>query len=416
MNKCVFTICAKNYLAQALTLKESFQRYNDEIDFYIFLADLCDDQLRKEIQNLIILDCAIIPKWKEMAFKYDVIEFSTSIKPFCINYLFDKYEKIIYLDPDIYVTASLNIVFNWLNDKDMVITPHYNHIAIEYSGAVSENALSFVGIYNLGFMAIKNSEKGIEIIKWWMKRLEDNCYIDRNTAQHVDQRWIDFLPAFFTDDILISHHQGCNVAIWNIHERELILKNGTYLVRDLVKNDIKELLFFHFSGFDPFNKKIFNRRHPEYNIEVYPSFIPIIEEYVNKIYSNNYDVFSKQKYAFDYFTNDIKILPINRRIYRTLLHNHIAIEDLFSDTGTLYKQFKKKNLISHEKNSIKKNEKYQSDQIYRKKKIKTLNLFLRLIFYILGIDKYSLFLRALRSISWYENQYFLYEDTNEKIK
>ena len=43
-NKCIFTICSKNYLAQALTLKESIKKHEPSVDFYIFLADLpCDD-------------------------------------------------------------------------------------------------------------------------------------------------------------------------------------------------------------------------------------------------------------------------------------------------------------------------------------------------------------------------------------
>lgn len=38
MKQCAFTICAKNYLAQAITLRESFKRHNKE-EFFIFLSD-----------------------------------------------------------------------------------------------------------------------------------------------------------------------------------------------------------------------------------------------------------------------------------------------------------------------------------------------------------------------------------------
>jgi hypothetical protein len=408
MKECVFTICAKNYLAQTLALRESFQKYNASVDFYIFLADLCDDKLKSEIPNLIPLDCTIVPKWEEMAFKYTVLEFSVSLKPFCTRYLLNQYDKIIYLDSDMYVTSSLGVIFEWLNKYDMVITPHYNHIAVDFNGAVSEDMLSFVGIYNMGFFAIKNSKTSNEIIKWWMKRLEDKCYVDRHTAQHVDQRWIDFLPAFLPNDILITHHHGCNAAIWNLHERELIFNNGSFLIKDLVTNDTKELLFFHFSGFDPFNQKIINRRHPKYNVEVYPSFSPLIKEYVNKIYFHNYDKYSKQKYAFNYFANNKQILPINRRICRTLLSNNIVIENPFSETGMLYRQFRKNHLISHEDNGLVKND------IKKNKNFKVLNFFLKMILFILGVDKYSRFLNALRHISRYEYQDFLFEDSNKE--
>ena len=83
---CIFTICAKNYLAQALTLKESVRSKEPNTDFYLFLSDASSNEV-SDIQ-LELLDDAWIPGWKQMAFKYDVIEFSTAIKPFCFNKLF----------------------------------------------------------------------------------------------------------------------------------------------------------------------------------------------------------------------------------------------------------------------------------------------------------------------------------------
>jgi lipopolysaccharide biosynthesis glycosyltransferase len=407
MKYCVFTICAKNYLAQTLTLKESLEKHNPSVDFYIFLADLCDDEIISKISNLIMLDKKIIPKWEEMAFKYTVLEFSVSLKPFCAGYLLEKYEKIIYLDSDIYVTSSLGIIFDWLDNKDVILTPHCNHITPEYTGAVEEDILSFVGIYNAGFFAVRNSRKGFEIITWWMNRLENKCYVDRQTAQHVDQRWLDFLPACFPDDVLITHHQGCNVAIWNLHERELIYQDNKYYIRDKMLNNVEDLLFFHFSGFDPFNKNVINRRHPQYNTTVFPSFIPLIEEYIAKIYANNYNYYSKLKYSFNHFSNGKLILPINRRICRTLLDDNY-IEHPFSSESPLYKGFKESRLISSKKNIYSGN---IFDNIeYKNKKMKILYFFFKIIFYLFGIDKYSHFLNVIQRLARYENQTFLYRN------
>ena len=43
MKNVAFTICAKNYLAQAITLKKSFEQHNPESDFFIYLADEIGD-------------------------------------------------------------------------------------------------------------------------------------------------------------------------------------------------------------------------------------------------------------------------------------------------------------------------------------------------------------------------------------
>jgi hypothetical protein len=402
MKECVFTICANNFLAQALTLRDSFKKYNS-VDFYIFLADRSADQLKIEIENLIVLDYSIIPKWEEMAFKYTVQEFICSLKPFCAFYLFNIYDKVIYFDADIYVTSSLDIIFNWLNDKSFVITPHCIHLSSECNMIAQDEEYLRSGIYNMGFFAIRKSENGIKMINWWMKKLEDKCYNDLHKSLFVDQHWIDFLPAAFPDEILITHHQGCNMAIWNLLERQLLIDNNKYLVQDIVTNDIKKLLFFHFSGFNPDDKNIIDQKRPEYTIEIFPFIVSLINEYADLLRINGYEKHSKKIYEFNYFFNGDKISNINRRIYGILIKN-TNIQDPFSDDGILYKQFKKKKMISKSKNKL------VNNMIKKKESIKIFHALLKISFYILKIDKYQSFLNALKIVSDSDNQIFLYRD------
>ena len=88
----VFTICAKNYLAQARTLGDSIRRYHPELAFYIFLADESQGLLdpEREKQCMIEVREIGIPQFRSMAFQYDVLELSCAIKPFCFDYLFRK--------------------------------------------------------------------------------------------------------------------------------------------------------------------------------------------------------------------------------------------------------------------------------------------------------------------------------------
>ena len=37
--KVAFTICAKNYIGLAQVLENSIKKYNDDLDFYIFVVD-----------------------------------------------------------------------------------------------------------------------------------------------------------------------------------------------------------------------------------------------------------------------------------------------------------------------------------------------------------------------------------------
>ena len=84
MNKVIFTIVAKNYFASAELLAKSLMNTNCGYDFYIVLAD----EVCEEISNrnhigykLLIANELPIKDFQEMAFKYDVTEFATSIKP-----------------------------------------------------------------------------------------------------------------------------------------------------------------------------------------------------------------------------------------------------------------------------------------------------------------------------------------------
>lgn len=400
----VFTICAKNYLAQALTLKESVLKKNDDVDFFLVLADkvtedVCDLDLSP-------LDESWCPDWVSMAFKYNVIEFATSVKPFFIAKLFkDGYEKVMYLDPDIYVTDSLRYVWNQLNDYSIMLTPHYNNIETNYTGAVTEEELLFVGIYNLGYCAIKNDTVGNKIAEWWCNRLQWKCYADHTDALHVDQRWMDFVPGFFPKETLISHHFGINVAIWNLHERELLVEDDKYLIKDLSTGVTYPLLCFHFSGFDPFNNKLINRRHPRFGVDSFPSFGKIIEEYRTLEYKNGYDKYSKLKYSFNEFSNGSAILPIHRRIYRSTLNEYKG-ENPFDSSSSLYLKFKDaKMFIGGSQDFSLAVPKELKDQSGRKGNV--IRKMAKIFSSAVGFKRYYLLLQFLPKFARYENQTFM---------
>lgn len=392
---CAFTICAKNYLAQALTLKESFLKHNPSLNFFIFLADKTDGV--EDVEGVVTLDKSWIPDWVNMAYKYDVIEFNTSIKPFCFGKLFKEgYEKVIYLDPDIYVTRPLDFIYKCLNDESIVLTPHYCDIEEHFDGAVSEETFNKVGIYNLGFCALKNDKVGQEIAKWWQNRLQYKCYSQSSEGLFVDQKWMDYIPGFFPDATCVSSHHGMNVAIWNLHERELFIddKQG-YMIRRKKTEDEFPLLFFHFSGFDPFETSVINRRHPQFNVMTYPSFKPIIEEYRERVYANGYDRFSKMKYGFNHYFDGSVITPLQRRMFRVYLNDHKVEFNPFEIDTPFYKILKKSRLLL--KASTKQNgfASYTKEEKNKGKKLenKVVKPMLKLALRILGAERYAMLIR-----------------------
>jgi hypothetical protein len=316
-----FTIVAKNYFAIALTLADSIRLNHPGIDFYILLADELEDITKFEGENHILIQAneINIPLYANLAFKYNVTEFCTAVKPFFFDHLFKTkgYENIIYFDPDIYVYNNLNSIYNSLIEYDFLITPHFITPEVNYTGNASQTLTLFAGIYNLGFIAVKNSYDGLLMIEWWKKRLYDLCYADKFEALHVDQKWIDFLPALFKN-VSISRYLGYNIAYWNIHERQFIRTTEGYNVTNRIQpNEEHPLIFAHFSGLNPLDVYK-NKQCPTIIVEDYPDWALLIKDYAQKVIDNNFSEYLSYSYAYNEFHNGVKIAQFQRRLFRRI--------------------------------------------------------------------------------------------------
>ena len=83
-----------------------------------------------------------------------------------------------------------------LKSNDVVITPHFTTPLNDDKWQAEEDFLNS-GLYNLGFIAVKNSSTGIEMINWWAERLRNKAFIDFKHGMFTDQLWINFVPLFF---------------------------------------------------------------------------------------------------------------------------------------------------------------------------------------------------------------------------
>lgn len=411
--KCIFTICSKNYLAQALTLRDSAKRHEPDVDFYIFLADRTTDEISDV--EVVPLDECWIPKWKEMALKYDVIEFNTSIKPFCFKKLFGQgYQKVIYLDPDMYVTDKLDYIWDNLDSYSIVLTPHMLDIELGEEGVLPETDLLMCGIYNLGFAAISNTKVGNKIVEWWCRKLEMDCYNSPIEGLFVDQKWMVYIPGYFPKDTLVSTNPGINIGYWNLHERELVLKDNKYFIRDKVTGKDYPLLVYHFSGFKPTQDTMISAHQPQFNIDLYPSFIPIIKEYKEMEIKNGYERFTKMHYSFNEYSNGIAITGYHRRLFRSCLKEYEG-QDPFSVEGGFYQNLKKSKLLVEKKNqAIKAYGGRQMNQARRTKFMRLFEKIVRPIKGLIGAERYFMILTHGRTLFTLENQTFLMQDM-EKI-
>lgn len=288
----IFTICSNNYLAQAKTLGDSILRHNDDYEFVICLCDKKSSEIDYsffEPHKIIEAKDLGINKFKQMVEQYNIIELNTSIKPFVFDYLFKNYkdtEYVMYFDPDTYVFDKLTSIEDELKDKSILLTPHI-YTPIEFDGeSPTENTFTQHGIYNLGFLALKRSTDAQKLIDWWMRRLEVNCYVRTIEGIFVDQLPMNFAPLFF-ENVKISDNWGLNMAPWNLHERDLTLKNGKYFV-----NNKYPLIFYHFSNCYPNKPNLLSAYYSRITFDGHPVLKKAYDEYKKEVLSYNYNQLS----------------------------------------------------------------------------------------------------------------------------
>lgn len=428
MKSCIFTICAKNYIGLAQVLEKSLKKNNSEYPFYIFVADEISDVERAGLPDNVIeckealKDFIGDDKWSEMAFKYNLTEFCTSVKPSCFNYLFQNlgFNKSIYLDPDIFVFSSFNPVFSDLDQFKIILTPHITTFNVKYKGERSEKGLLSTGVFNLGFLALTNSEHTSKMLSWWAERLEMQCYIDVLDSYFTDQRWMDFLPCFFDSKTLsVSSHLGLNVAPWNFFEREVYEEDERWLVKlrddsgesdEIQSESVFPLIFVHFSGYD--YKNLISGSIVQNNIQdlgTYQDIDVICRLYGDflRIEEKTFNQFIKYPYSYGQFENGIQITHFQRRIYRGLIEAGEAILSPFSiGKGSFYSKLSdRKLLVRDPKDNVDKINKLNMPDTGGK--LKKINFLMRIVFKVIGIKRYSLILRLMRPYSRIENQIHL---------
>ena len=204
---------------------------------------------------------------------YDVVEYSTAIKPVLLKHLLTQYEKVAYLDPDMYVTSPLLEVDDLLNQYSILLTPHFIEPIAPGSSYVSEIHSLTVGVANLGFCAVNRDATGF--LDWWWSHLERECLIYPLLGVFVDQKWTDVGAALF--DAHFMKHYGYNIGPWNLGERQIVTTGAGVSVGP----SAHPTRLLHFSGFDPEKPEAVSER---LNADL--SSVAVTDEY--RRYANDY--------------------------------------------------------------------------------------------------------------------------------
>lgn len=308
----ICTIVSKNYLAHARALVESYFRHHPGGRAFVLLADRIDGYFDPKAEKFMLIEAADlgIPAFDQMAFRYNITEFNTAVKPFFLEYLFERYElpELIYFDPDIYIYAPLTELARKLKDHPIVLIPHITDF-LDDGRQPDDVYILRAGVHNLGFIGLRDGTDSRRLLNWWKARLLRDCVIDFPRGVFVDQRWLDLVPGVF-GNACVFRDAGHNVAYWNLSHRHLTCEEGLWKCNGV------PLVFFHFSGLPMNELSAVSKHQDRISLSERPELRPLFQAYSDRLFSNGFAEVRTWPYAYGRFDNGEPIADAVRCLWR----------------------------------------------------------------------------------------------------
>jgi hypothetical protein len=395
MVRAACTIVSLNYLSYARTLCDSFLRSQPDCKFYVLLVDRlpADFERLSERFEMITVEELDIADFTSVAFKYDILELNTNVKPTFLRALLARgIDHLVYLDPDIFVYRPLDSVFDALTEHSIVLTPHI--LSPIPDNGQSEQIFLMSGVFNLGFVAVGRCAETDRFLSWWENRCLNLAFSEQREGLFVDQKWINLVPCFF-ESVKILKNPGCNMAHWNLYERRLSQENGVWMV-----NEKSPLEFYHFSGISVDGGQRISKYTDVFNLNNRPDLSSIFEEYRAQLIGHGYRMFHSGKYAFGAFDNGQYINRLTRSIYAASLET-FSNENPFRSSSRFYRWAKTTRLLSARDSASSYTRGSYAKTDWR---LRVLHAILRLALRTLGADRYTVLSKYLAYISVFMNQ------------
>jgi 2-polyprenyl-3-methyl-5-hydroxy-6-metoxy-1,4-benzoquinol methylase len=327
----ICTIIAKNYVAFARVLAQSFREQHPDGTVSVLVIDHEPgfiDPAEEPFDLYTPADLGI-DGFDDMAAAYDVLELSTAVKPWFLRHLIDKTEsgRVMYLDPDIEVTGSLAEVDDLIAEHGIVLIPHLTAPIPDDGLKPSETDILIAGVYNLGFIGIGRSESATKLLDWWSGWLREHCTVDPARGYFVDQRWMDLVPGMFPSLHVLRDH-GYDVAYWNVHSRVLERAGDGGVTVDGVP-----LRFYHYSGFDPETPHVLSKHQNRVRLSDTPVLAEMCAAYGERLLAAGHRDARGWPYVYNRLADGTALDFRLRKAYRQARERGARFDSLFEPSG-----------------------------------------------------------------------------------
>ena len=329
------TIVSANYLAYAKVLAASLAQHVPGASLTVLLVERASDALREQVRRaglqVLFAEDLGLPDLERLAYKYDILELNTALKPSLLLHLFRSgHQRVAYVDPDIQFHGPSDAIEQALDGAEIVLTPHSCSPLLDGARPSDVDFLRN-GVFNLGFAAFRQGPQSLALLTWWESRCLSMGFNDVGFGTFVDQKWLDLAPAYF-DGVHVLKHPGCNVAYWNLHERHLTRREGRLWAGD------QALVFFHFSGVDPSQPESLSRHQTRHSLADFPLLVDLVRAYCKALLDAGHAGYRQQPYSFGALHDGTVVTALMRR---ALLCDEGALEvDPFDPESRLQRELR----------------------------------------------------------------------------
>jgi glycosyltransferase involved in cell wall biosynthesis/peptidoglycan/xylan/chitin deacetylase (PgdA/CDA1 family)/2-polyprenyl-3-methyl-5-hydroxy-6-metoxy-1,4-benzoquinol methylase len=310
----ICTIVSNNYLAFARVLVESYLEHHPGARAFVCVVERTPATLpgAPVPWTVVPVEELEIPGFRNMAFRYDVIELCTAVKPWLLAHLRDRYglDRVFFFDPDILVLDRLHGLETALETHDAVLTPHVCE-PVDVGWRPGERELLRAGTFNLGFIGLRLNASTAAFLEWWQDRLRRFCIVDIPGGLFVDQLWMNLAPAYLSS-LEVTREPIYNVAWWNLAQRRLGVHDGRFTVGG------RPLGFYHFSGLDLRRPGLISKHREDLTLAKRPDVRPLLDHYRTRLEAAGNEELRASSYGYARFADtDVPIPgPIRRTLHR----------------------------------------------------------------------------------------------------
>lgn len=308
------TIAAKNHLAFARVVAQSFRTVHPDVPFFTLVADEIDGYIEPDAEPFTIVRLADleIPALERFRFHYPQQPLSYAATPYLLAHLLDRgFDRVIFFKQESLILGDHTPVFDLLGHHTAVVTPHLLAPLDGTDRVARELNILLSGTFNIGMLGVSRCDEARRLLAWWQDRVYTHCRHAVDQGMHYEQRWMDLAPVLF-DGVHILRDTRFNVGHWNLPERAIDVRNGTVLV------DGQPCRLFRFSGYDV----DFPERPTRYNTRLDWNRLgparDVFTRFAKALDAAGHGTTRHWPYAYGTFDNGVPVPDIARWHYFTL--------------------------------------------------------------------------------------------------